>query len=257
MSYSVGVVDDRFGKTREQLVLEVNKAADIWNVVYKTPLFAYSETGSLDINFVYDRRQSLQNDIVDLEGKLSDQKGSLEEKVADYQGQVKELDTKKIKLDSDISYWNSRGGAPEDEFNRLNAEIAAYNAEVERLASVAKSLNISAKEFNSQVGNLNQTIGKFNRELSTRPEEGLFISDDGENRIEIYFVSDPEELVHTLAHELGHARGLMHNDNPNSLMYSNSSQFLQPSPEDISDLNTICAEKNIVDNLRERFATVK
>lgn len=113
--YSIGEVDSRFGKSREQLISEVKKSAQIWNDVYETPIFEYSETASLDINFVFDKRQGLQNEIVDLEDKLSDQKGDLSAQVANYQKQVNALDAKKEKLDSDIAYWNSRGGAPEEE----------------------------------------------------------------------------------------------------------------------------------------------
>jgi predicted Zn-dependent protease len=102
------------------------------------------------------------------------------------------------------------------------------------------------------VGKLNNVISNFNEDISKKPEEGIYMGD--QNRIEIYFNNNQQELLHTLTHELGHALGLAHvNDNPQAIMYPYTTKTIILSTQDVAELNEVCREKSILEIIRLRF----
>jgi predicted Zn-dependent protease len=63
----------------------------------------------------------------------------------------------------------------------------------------------------------------------------------GEKNITIFHIKDRDKLVRALAHELGHAQGLKHSKNPDSIMYYlNRSDSMKLLPEDILAMQARC-----------------
>lgn len=243
VAYKIGTIDSRFNITADQLLKDTKQAGDIWNKSYPKTLFVYDPQAILSVNMVFDERQSLNNQISQLKNQLDANKNSLKPQETQFQQQSADFKKRLAALNSEIENWNSRGGAPEDVYKKLQAERDDLLKEADQLNQMAKTLNISADNFNSQVSNLNQKVQVFNAELEVKPEEGKYIP--AENKIEIYFNINQKELVHTLAHELGHARGLDHNQNPKSIMYPNTTQLITVTSDDISALNILCQNHSI------------
>lgn len=249
VAYKIGTIDSRFNITAMQLLKDTKQAAEIWNNAYSKPLFIYDPQAALDINMVFDERQSLNNQINQLKNELDSNKNYLSPKEAQYQQQSADFKKRLASLNSEIENWNSRGGAPEDVYKKLQQERDDLLKEADQLNQMARNLNISAESFNAQVSNLNQKVQVFNAELEVKPEEGKYIPT--ENKIEIYFNINQKELIHTLAHELGHARGVDHNQNPKSIMYPNSTQLLSVAADDISALDELCKNHSIWELITE------
>lgn len=243
IKYRIDTVDPKFNLSKEQFSLDVNQAAQIWNNEADKNLFIYDPAGDLSINLIYDERQSLNNQIQQLEDTVKSDKQSLNPKVNEYEKLASEFKQKVIELNKKIEEWNNKGGAPPDEYKKIIEEQQSLQSETDRLNSMAKSLNISTQEYNSQVNNLNQTIKTFNNAITERPEEGIFKGP--ENRIEIYFNISKTELVHTIAHELGHALGLDHLQNPKAIMYSKTNQSIVLSDDDEKALEELCRRHSI------------
>ena len=101
--------------------------------------------------------------------------------------------------------------------------------------------------YNAQVGQLNKTVDTFSNELARKPEEGIYLGE--ENKIEIYFNVSKKELVHTIAHELGHSLGISHNEDKEGIMYPYTTEEVKLSAADISSLNQVCKKQTFFDKL--------
>lgn len=240
--YKIGSVDPRFNLSKDQFLVDVKKAADIWDRVEDKNLFIYDPQGqdNLQISLVFDKRQQLSSQINQLESQVTQKDQVLKPKIEEYNQKKADFEKKITDLNNQIVDWNSKGGAPQDVFEKLTQEQNDLKAEAAELNQMAQDLNLSAQDYNTDVSKLNQTINNFDETLAKKPEEGLF--DPNTNQISIYFNNNVNELIHTLAHELGHAVGVPHNSNQAALMYPYSTQMITPASEDIKGLNTICAQ---------------
>lgn len=257
--YKIGTIDKQFGLSESAVLTDTKQASAIWEKVAGKQLFIYdnSATATLTINFVYDQRTALNKQVTDLESTVKQKDSSLQAKIADYKQKSvefeKELADFKAQvaaLNEQIRYWNERGGAPEGEYQKLTErqtalkqQQASLQAKADSLNKTAKELNLSAQDYNTDVSTLNTTIHTLDAALVEKPEEGLY--DGGSNTIYIYFATNHNEVVHTLAHELGHALGLPHNTNLESIMFASTSKTLAPTNEDIAALNTVCSTRYI------------
>lgn len=168
--------------------------------------------------------------------------------------------------DQQVEFWNNKGGAPKKEYEKLvqeQLEIAAIQKQLEpeqeHLKQMYDSLKVREDEYNSLVAQLNNVAEIYNRlsadvnkkvgyynEIRGEREEfvtGLYISGGGEERIDIFQYYDQDDLVLTIAHEMGHALGLDHATSLYSIMYPKTEgQKMQISTEDLNMLNAVCAQ---------------
>ncbi len=252
LTYKIGEIDARFNLTTNQVLTDTKEAAEIWNNALNKPIFMYSQEGKITINLIYDKRQELSTQINQLQKQLDTNKENLDPQIDEYKKRSSDFDQKAAALNQDISYWNSKGGAPENEYNQLMSPQKDLQQEAQELNRIAQTLNQSAVDYNSQIGELNQTEDQLNQTLTLKPEEGLYNGND--NTISIYFNNTQNELIHTLAHELGHARGLDHNNSAESVMYPSSTEDITLSSEDLTSLAKICQERNDIHLIIDGYA---
>lgn len=244
-TYHVGSIDPKYNLSKEQVLVSIKEAGSVWSEAESKELFAYDPKGDIEVNLVYDQRSLLNSQINDLNSKVKEQQNALDPKIADYKNKAAAFRAKINQLNSDIEFWNSKGGAPEDEYNKLKDRQAELKDEAESLRAEAQSLNQSTEEFNAQVGQLHQTVDSFNQELAFKPEEGEYIFDNGRETINIYFDNTRSELIHTLAHELGHSIGIQHNNSEQSIMYPRTTDAITLSDLDKKSLEEVCKKQNI------------
>ncbi len=256
ITYRIGSIDPKFNLSSSEFSNDIGSAGDIWGSAENKKLFALQPNGEITINLIYDQRQLLNSQITDLNSKVQTQQKSLDPQINEYKKQAASFRAKMQQLNTDIDYWNNKGGAPPDEYEKLNARQASLRQVASTLQEEARRLNQSTEEYNTQVGELHQTVNSFNQELQYKPEEGEYIVNHGTKTINVYFDNSQNELIHTLAHELGHALGINHNTNTVSIMYPQTTIAITLSPDDLAGLEKACQKRSILLNASDKIFTL-
>lgn len=194
-------------------------------------------------------------------------KAKYELETRDLNATVEIYNIRKKEYENSVAYWNERGGAPEREYKRLSKEyddirilydqISAKKALLEKpletLEKAADDYNFLAGKVNTIGGILNRLaadlnidIYSYNKVQGERDEfiTGRYVQAGDSRFIDIYQFYDYDELVVIIAHEMGHALGLGHGEDPSSIMYPKiGKQSKKVSAEDINMLKELCAGK--------------
>lgn len=257
--YKEGNIDPRFGLSKEEVIRASGDAAQIWNSESGFEVFRYSKDAKLSINMVYDQRQSLDTHIRNLEDNLESGKTTLDKETQNFNYQVDQFEQRNAEFQKKVDAWNENRGGTQEEYDVLIREQDLLQAEAEKLNQLSEKLNLNANKYNSQVDQFNQSIDTFNQVLVEKPEEGIY--DPFKMEIDIYFNSERDKLVRTIAHELGHARGLGHTNSEKDMMYPITTAVLSLSEKDLELLDEICEPYFILEpylnNIRNNVAYLR
>jgi chromosome segregation ATPase len=253
MAYKLGKIDQKFNLSKEVVVSDLQSAAEIWSKAYGKTLLTNSPTAVLTVNFVYDQRSALNTNINQLQYQIDKKGTTLQQQIASYESDLAAFKLKLEAYNALVLKINQSGGASKALYDSLVSQRVQLTAEGDSLNVRASQLNLVTNDFNSNVDNLNQNITQFNEEIEKTPEEGLYNGND--STITIYFASNRQELIHTLAHEFGHALGIQHTQDPQSIMYPDTSSFLTATSEDKQQLAYVCREQPLISHLLEEFST--
>ena len=277
ITYKIGTLDPRFGVATSTFINNIEAASDIWEGAIDRDLFRYDPEGEVVINLIYDSRQQ----ITEMEHKIKSQISATKEVASSVEQQYASL-TQKYKrsyaayeaelaqyyqmqaaYNSKVQYWNTRGGAPQKDYDALAAQKAALlamqnNLEANRkeVNQLALQVNALIDKYNLLVDHINTNVEAFNNDglAGEEFEEGVYIRDGTGTRIDIYQFENKTFFVRVIAHELGHALGLLHNANPDAIMNPvNASPSLVLAPEDFQALKEICenAGKGILGKINQ------
>lgn len=263
IKYSLGQIDPQFNLSAEELKSLTFEAEGIWEKSADRNLFEYDEAAPFKINLIFDERQmrtldseKLESDLKNLEtehNNLIKQFGSLQnayqKKLSDYNQQTAEYEKRLKEYNKEVKYWNDQGGAPEDTYADLEKESKKLKEFSDNLEQQRLEVNSLATKANQVVKKENQVVAEYNTNATTYKskygesrefEKGVF---DGKE-INVYQYKEKDDLRLTLIHELGHALGLGHLENPQAIMYylMSEQEIENPelAPEDLQALKEVC-----------------
>jgi DNA repair exonuclease SbcCD ATPase subunit len=264
VTYRIGQVDERFGVSRSEFSRLVKKAAEMWSVPFSADLFQETSNGRILIEMIYDHRQDASKKLARLNTDAREDLKSYKGLKGQYDKLQKEYKQKNEKLERDSAEYNRRarafkeenaaalhrGRVSEETHQRLQEERAwlnATHAELQRRQKELKDIAVKAEQLvptiNSIAGKQQDHRDDYHKErerLGGEFEKGVYHRYG--KSITVYQYTDKNNLVQLLAHELGHALGIRHINDPNALMYpwDTGKSIEKLAPADIAALRAKC-----------------
>ncbi len=275
--YRIGEIDPRFGTDRAELMRITASAEALWESRLGRELFAYDDESDFSVNLVFDERQEnanaeaeLREDLEAKEGMSTDVAKKYDALIAEfrklkrsYESRVIAYDTKLGSYNREVEEWNGRGGAPKAVIEELTDEAEALKREQGELEVLAAKLNDLVRQLNALGARANTLIEDYNtvvEEYNERiGESGEFTQGDYTRKaISVYQFNSEEELTLVLAHEFGHALGIPHVENPESIMYYHmgaQSTEIGVTAEDALGFSSVCRDEGVLERLLRFFGS--
>lgn len=266
LTYRLGDIDSRFDISQKELADIMEEVEQLWESAVNKDLINLSQNGQVALNLIYSEEQQR----TDAEQQFSDRITAKEHRVTTVEREYRRLSDRYKKAEKDVHQrlneynskietynqlakeWEGKEATSNiiDRFKTLEREISRLEASLKRkkqhLSSLRERTNAKTEQLNQLIKEHNNLIAEYNNRFSEprKFDQGRFVKQGNKQAINIYQFGNRAQLKTVLAHEVGHALGLDHVENPKSIMHNMMAEQnmanLQLTDEDISALRRHC-----------------
>lgn len=249
LGWRLGRLDPEFNLTEDQAIRLISSAAKMWNQATGQELLRHDPVQGFVIDFKFDARQQqllkqrlLQRNLARYDDAIQPGLQNLPEKFAELDAKIAEFNQQKAQLQQQISQFQP---------NAQNAEAQRRQLEQQQqnLVREADWLEQQRQQLMRDQDYLNETIRQRNELVQTAEqptaaaafEVGLMTIKQLQRQMTIFAFSSETDLVATIAHEFGHAFGIGHTPEPDSIMFHQlNAQQQQLTAADLSAWHKTC-----------------
>ncbi len=266
IAYRLGPVDSRFGLTNDEVLEALRQAESLWGRAMARDLFVHDPRASLTVTLVYDERQQTtqtsqrlwtsmqqaQASHAQVSRSYTEWRETYERRARNYETTYAAYQERAAAYNAQMQQWGARGGVPREQQAGLEAERSRLQAmrselETERMAieSLAGTVRTLAEKGNALAEAHNRDVMTFNSRYGAPRQfhKGEF---DG-REITVFEFHDMRDFTLLLTHELGHALGLGHVDDPTAIMHAvGGEQAVEPlrlTAADLAALQNLCGSR--------------
>ena len=267
LTYRFGQIDPRFEIEKGELATIMSKVENIWSSPLNTDILHYDPDGDITINFVYSDVQKLTKNERIYSERIDNQREQLKTAKENFQNLKESFDRKLESYNKTLSQyreavetyneavkgWEDRGELSNKEKTRLENVRSRIddlerkkNQQYREVEALRKRVNYKGNRLNTLAAQENKLIENYNERFSGHKKfnQGHYIRRGNQEKINVYQFNDFEDLKVVLVHEFGHALGLKHGNDAQSMMYylMNPQNQKEPklSKEDIRAIKHRC-----------------
>ncbi len=243
VTYRIGQVDSRFGLSRQEFSNAVAHAASSWNQAAGRAILRENTAGDVEVNLVYDYRQEASDKLKKLNIQIENTKEFYDRMTWQYESLKAEFLQKQASLNDDVKSFSARaaafqaavasaghpGGISEEarqqvlnEQKELNLLRERLQQRDEQLQTMTQTLNSMAVVINEIAGHLNLHVVGYHTAgsaLGRQYQQAFYLREGKKQTITVYQFANDQQLTRALTHEFGHALGLEHTNDPQSVMF--------------------------------------
>lgn len=249
LGWRLGRLDPAFNLTETQAIRLISRAAEMWNHATGKELLRHDPVQGFTIDFQFDARQQqllkqrlLQRNLARYDDAISPGLQSLPEKFAELEQKVAEFNRQKSQLQQQISQFQPTANNAAVQRRQLEQQQQSLSREADWLEQQRQQLLRDQDYLNETIRQRNELLQTAAEPVAAVPfEVGLMTIKQQQRQMTIYAFSSETDLIATIAHEFGHAFGLDHTAEPDSIMYYQlSTQQQQLTTADLRAWQSTC-----------------
>ena len=242
LTYRIGNIDSRFNISRKELANIMTDVEALWDTAMNRDLVEYSQNGKVAIHLIYSEEQQRTENEKTLSQRIESQKQRITVLEKEYNRLSEQYEDKSNEFKESLSKYNAMVKSYNAKFNKYRQEGGISKSQKQKLdtlkrkinrlksktqrqrrnmESLRKRTNAKSQKLNGLVEEHKHLVAKYNRQFadSIKFDQGRYIEQGSNRRINIFQFANRAELKTVLAHEVGHALGLNHVGNPKSIMH--------------------------------------
>jgi hypothetical protein len=227
LGWRLGTLDPAFNLTEAQALRLINTAAGMWNHAIGKELLRHDPVQGFVIDFKFDARQQqllkqrlLQRNLARYDDAIQPGIQNLPEKFAELEQKIATFNQQKSQLQQQISQFQPNAQNAAAQRRQLEQQQQSLVREADWLEQQRQQLLRDQDYLNETIRQRNELVQTAELPAISAPfEVGLMTIKQQQRQMTLFAFSSETDLIATIAHEFGHAFGIEHTQESDSIMF--------------------------------------